>query len=54
MRRAQIGRRALEDLLAAHRLWSDSLRTGQVRKIAFVAEKRERPGTTVADAASRA
>jgi SAM-dependent methyltransferase len=36
---AQIGRRALDELLAAHRLWSDWLRTGRVRKIAFVAEK---------------
>jgi SAM-dependent methyltransferase len=35
----QIGRSALEDLLAAHRLWSDWLRDGRVRKIAFVAEK---------------
>jgi SAM-dependent methyltransferase len=36
---AQIGSQALEDLLAAHRLWSDWLREGRVRKIAFVAEK---------------
>lgn len=36
---AVIGHRALEDLLAAHRLWSDWLRTGRVRKLAFVAEK---------------
>jgi SAM-dependent methyltransferase len=36
---AQIGRRALEELLAAHRLWSHWLATGRVRKIAFVAEK---------------
>ena len=35
----QIGRGALEELLAAHRLWSDWLRDGRVRKIAFVAEK---------------
>jgi len=35
----QIGRGALEELLAAHRLWSDWLREGRVRKIAFVAEK---------------
>jgi hypothetical protein len=35
----QIGRRALEELLTAHRLWSDWLREGRVRKIAFVAEK---------------
>jgi SAM-dependent methyltransferase len=36
---AQIGRRALDELLAAHRLWSDWLETGRVRKIAFVVEK---------------
>jgi SAM-dependent methyltransferase len=39
----QIGRRALEELLAAHRLWSDWLREGRVRKIALVAEKTETP-----------
>jgi SAM-dependent methyltransferase len=37
----QIGRRALEELQVAHRLWSDWLREGRVRKIAFVAEKTE-------------
>jgi SAM-dependent methyltransferase len=36
---AQIGRRALDELLAAHRLWSAWLRAGRVRKFAFVAEK---------------
>jgi SAM-dependent methyltransferase len=36
---AQIGHRALEELLAAHRLWSEWLREGRVRKIALVAEK---------------
>jgi SAM-dependent methyltransferase len=36
---ARIGRRALDELLAAHRLWSDWLQTGRVRKISFVAEK---------------
>ena len=36
---AQIGPRALEELLAAHRLWSDWLRDGRVRKVALVAEK---------------
>ena len=35
----QIGQEALEDLLAAHRLWSDWLRRGRVRKLAFVVEK---------------
>jgi SAM-dependent methyltransferase len=39
---SQIGRRALEELLAAHRLWSDWLREGRVRKFAFVAEKARR------------
>ena len=36
---AQIGERALEELLAAHRLWSEWLRDGRIRKFAFVAEK---------------
>jgi SAM-dependent methyltransferase len=36
---AQIGAKALEELLSAHRLWSDWLRSGRVRKIALVAEK---------------
>jgi SAM-dependent methyltransferase len=36
---AQIGRRALDELLTAHHLWSDWLREGRVRKLAFVAEK---------------
>ena len=36
---AQIGRRALDELLAAHRLWSDWLQEGRVRKLALVAEK---------------
>jgi SAM-dependent methyltransferase len=40
---AQIGRPALEELLAAHRLWSQWLREGRVRKIAFVAEKAHGP-----------
>ena len=40
---AGIGRRALEELVAAHRLWSDWLQTGRVRKIAFVAEKTAPP-----------
>jgi SAM-dependent methyltransferase len=35
----QIGPQALDELLAAHRLWSDWLGNGRVRKIAFVAEK---------------
>jgi SAM-dependent methyltransferase len=36
---ARIGRRALDELLAAHRLWSEWLRAGRVRKVALVAEK---------------
>jgi hypothetical protein len=36
---AQIGQPALDELLAAHRLWSDWLRDGRVRKLAFVTEK---------------
>ena len=35
----QIGRRALDELLAAHRLWSGWLADGRVRKIACVAER---------------
>ena len=38
---AQIGRRPLEELLAGHRLWSEWLRAGRVRKFALVAEKTE-------------
>jgi SAM-dependent methyltransferase len=36
---AQIGRQALDDLIAAHRLWSEWLETGRVRKFAVVAER---------------
>lgn len=36
---AHVGHHALDALLAAHRLWSDWLREGRVRKFAFVAEK---------------
>ena len=36
---SQIGRRALDELLAAHRLWSEWLTSGRVRKIAVVAER---------------
>jgi hypothetical protein len=39
---AQIGAKALEELLSAHRLWSDWLRSGRVRKIALVADADER------------
>jgi len=34
-----LGRRALDELLAAHRLWRDWLGSGRVRKFALVAEK---------------
>jgi len=36
---ARIGRPALDELLAAHRLWSTWLATGRARKIAVVAER---------------
>jgi SAM-dependent methyltransferase len=36
----QIGRQALDELLAAHRLWSEWLGSGRVRKFAIVAEKK--------------
>jgi SAM-dependent methyltransferase len=36
---AQVGPRALDELLAAHRLWVDWLESGRVRKIALVAER---------------
>jgi SAM-dependent methyltransferase len=38
-----LGRGALDELLAAHRLWSSWLREGRVRKFAFVAEKTQTP-----------
>jgi SAM-dependent methyltransferase len=37
--RRKIGDRALDDLVTAHRLWSDWLGSGRVRKFAVVAEK---------------
>jgi SAM-dependent methyltransferase len=36
---AQIGRTALDELLAAHRLWVEWLDEGRVRKLALVAER---------------
>jgi SAM-dependent methyltransferase len=36
---AQIGRRALDDLLAAHRLWIEWLDAGRVRKFTLVVER---------------
>jgi SAM-dependent methyltransferase len=44
---AHIGRRALDELLAAHRLWVEWLDEGRVRKLALVAER------TVARCAAR-
>jgi SAM-dependent methyltransferase len=38
---AAVGRRAFDELVAAHRLWTEWLGTGRVRKFALVAE---RPG----------
>jgi SAM-dependent methyltransferase len=40
----QIGRRALDELLEAHRLWVRWLDAGRVRKFALVAELPERSG----------
>jgi hypothetical protein len=37
---SRIGARALDELLAAHRLWSEWLETRRVRKFALVAERR--------------
>jgi SAM-dependent methyltransferase len=36
---SRVGDGALDDLLAAHRLWSEWLETGRVRKFAIVAER---------------
>jgi sarcosine/dimethylglycine N-methyltransferase len=36
---AAVGDRALDELVAAHRLWGDWIRRGRVRKFALVAEK---------------
>jgi SAM-dependent methyltransferase len=43
---AQIGRQALDDLLAAHRLWVEWLDAGRIRKLALVAERPEDRPTT--------
>jgi SAM-dependent methyltransferase len=37
---AQLGQRALDELVAAHRLWAEWLASGRVRKLAVVAELR--------------
>jgi hypothetical protein len=36
---AGIGARALDELVTAHRLWSDWLKSGRVRKFAILGEK---------------
>jgi SAM-dependent methyltransferase len=36
---SRIGSRALQELIAAHRLWSEWLATGRARKVALVAER---------------
>jgi hypothetical protein len=36
---ARVGRPALDELLAAHRLWIEWLNEGRVRKLAMVAER---------------
>jgi sarcosine/dimethylglycine N-methyltransferase len=41
---ARVGRRALDELLSAHRLWGDWLRGGRVRKYALVAEPADGSG----------
>lgn len=43
--RALIGRRAHDDLVAAHRLWWEWLGSGRVRKFAVVAERATHPPT---------
>ena len=46
---AQVGSRALDELLAAHRLWVEWLATGRARKFAVVAQRqnRSRPATVL-------
>jgi SAM-dependent methyltransferase len=46
---ARIGREPLDELLAAHQLWSTWLREGRVRKFAVVAERRRGSGTELQD-----
>jgi len=46
---SQIGRKALDELLDAHRLWSEWLATGRVRKLALVAEVRRFTPTGAAE-----
>ena len=46
---ARIGREALDDLMAAHQLWSSWLREGRVRKLAVVTERCEGSGSELQD-----
>ena len=46
---AQIGRRALEELLAAHRLWSDWLRKGGSARSLSLRRRRNRRRPRVAE-----
>jgi SAM-dependent methyltransferase len=48
----QIGDRALKELLTAHRIWSDWLQDGRVRKLALVAEKAPSLAAPLRDAAA--
>jgi SAM-dependent methyltransferase len=41
---AHIGRRALDELLAAHRLWAEWLDEGRLRKLALVSQRATAPG----------
>jgi len=51
---SRIGRRALEELLAGHRLWTEWLAAGRVRKFGLVAERAaEGPANAVEQAGER-
>ena len=47
----RIGHRALAELLTAHRLWSEWLRDGRIRKMAFVVEKTQSSSSDLGAAA---
>ena len=51
---ASVGGRAVDELLAAHRLWSGWLAAGRVRKFALVAEKTVHAGLTCDEPRARA
>jgi len=46
---AHVGQRALDELIAAHQLWTDWLKEGRVRKLAFVATKASYNRTALKD-----